>query len=114
NTELLFALGLGEKIVGVTTACDYPPEAKQKPNIGGAYNMSVESILSQNPDLVVAYGTVNQKPLQQLEHAKIPVLANNAKTVADTYAAIRLLGRATGTNDRAEQIVKEMQTRIEN
>ena len=40
NTELLFALGLGERIAGVTTACDYPPEAKQKPNIGGAYNMT--------------------------------------------------------------------------
>jgi iron complex transport system substrate-binding protein len=112
NTELLFALGLGEKIVGVTTACDYPPEAKQKPNIGGAYNMSVESILSKNPDLVVAYGTVNQKPLQQLEHAKIPVLAIDAKTVAETYDAIRLLGRATGTNDRAEEIIEEMQSRI--
>jgi iron complex transport system substrate-binding protein len=112
NTELLFALGLGDRIAGVTTACDYPPEAKQKPNIGGAYNMSVESILARNPDLVVAYGTVNQKPLQKLEQAKIPVLAIDAKTVAETYDSILLLGKATGTTDRAEELVKEMKTRI--
>lgn len=112
NTELLFDLGLGDKVVGVTTACDYPPEAKQKPQIGGAYNMSVESVLARNPDLVVAYGTVNQKPMEMLERAKIPVLAIDAKTVKDTYEAIHLLGKATGATDRAEAVVKEMQARM--
>lgn len=112
NTELLFALGLEAKLVGVTTACDYPPAAKQKPTIGGAYNMSVESIFARSPDLVVAYGTVNQKPLQQLEKANIPVLAIDAKNVPEIYDSIRLLGKATGTSQQAETIVAEMQTRL--
>ncbi|MCS6775853.1 MAG: ABC transporter substrate-binding protein [Chloroherpetonaceae bacterium] len=112
NTELLFDLGLGERIVGVTTACDYPPEAKQKPQIGGAYNLSVERVLGPGPDLVVAFGSINQKPIAQLERASVPVLTLDARTVSEVYEAIRLLGRATGTAARAEAIVQRMQQRM--
>ena len=57
NTEILFALGLGDRVVGVTDYCDYPAEAKTKPSIGGYSTVSVENVIAQKPDLIVAsYG----------------------------------------------------------
>src|SRR3989338_3818001 len=52
-TEILFAAGLGDKIAGVTTFCDYPEEAKLKPKIGGMSNPSLEAVVSLKPDIVI-------------------------------------------------------------
>src|SRR6478672_8815595 len=52
-TETLFALGFGDRVVGVTTYCDYPPEARRLPKIGGFTNPSVEAIVATRPDLVI-------------------------------------------------------------
>ncbi|HZP81091.1 MAG TPA: ABC transporter substrate-binding protein [Chthonomonadaceae bacterium] len=112
NTELLFALGLGDKIVADTTACDYPPEAKKKPHIGG-FTPNIEAVQVQNPDLVVAVGSINAKAIETLEKAKVPVLSIEPKTMEDVYSSIRLLGMATGQDAKAAQIVQETQARIE-
>src|SRR5262249_20825417 len=114
NTEILFALGLGEKIVGDTTACDYPPEAKSKPHVSGAPGrMDMEKILAQNPDLVVGVVAINKKEFDALEAAKITALSVDPKTVADTYDAILLLGKATGKDAEAAKIVADMKAQIE-
>jgi len=55
NTEILFALGLGDRVVGVTSYCDYPPEALNKEKVGGFYNPSVELVVNLTPDLILAY-----------------------------------------------------------
>lgn len=112
NTEILFDLGAGDRIAADTTACDYPPEAKLKPHIGG-YPIDVERVEAKSPDLVVAVESVNAQPVAALEKAGVPVLTVDAKTVAQTYDAILLLGKATGTEARAEQIVRDMKARIE-
>lgn len=112
TTEILFALGIGDRVVGVTEACDYPAEAAKKPKIGGAYNMSVEKVQSQSPDLVIAFGTVNEKPIAALEQASIQTFVVDAKTVAEIYVAIRLLGKATGTEEQAENLANEMERKL--
>ncbi len=61
TTEILFALGLGDRIVGVTSFCDYPEEAKKKPKIGGMSNPSLEAIITMKPDLVVMTTDGNPK-----------------------------------------------------
>ena len=96
ETEVLYALGAGDRIAAVTTADDYPPEVKQKPTIGNVLNSDVEQILAQKPDLVVAIGSLNQKPIAALEALHVPVLVVDPKNLADTYASIRLLGQAVG------------------
>src|SRR5579871_1611 len=113
TTELLFDLDAGDRVVADTTACDWPAEAKRKPHIGGPFDMSLESIVAQNPDLIVADGSINQKIIVTLENANQPVFVVQAKTIADTYDTIRLLGRATGDTTRAEAVVEMMQTRLE-
>src|SRR5579871_1831621 len=105
NTEILFALGAGDRIAADTTACDYPPEAKNKPHIGG-YPIDVEKVEAKSPDLVVALASLTQ-PVAALEKAGVPVLTVDAKTVDQTYQVILLLGQATGTQPRAEAIVRD-------
>ena len=112
DTEVLYALGAGDKIVAVTTADDYPPEVKQKPTIPNVLTADVEQILAHKPDLVVAVGSLNAKPIAALESLHVPVLVVDPKNLTDTYASIRLLGQAVGAEGKAEQIVTEMQTHL--
>lgn len=112
DTEVLYALGAGDRIVAVTTADDYPPEVKQKPTIGNVLTSDIEQILAHKPDLVVAMGSLNQKPIDALEALHVPVLVVDPKNLTDTYASIRLLGQAVGAEAKAEQIVVDMQARL--
>ena len=112
NTEILYALGLDARIIGVTSQCDFPPDAKKKPNVGG-YPISAERVLVLNPDLVVTVGSINTKEVDALEQAHIPVVAVNPKTLADVYASIKLIGQATGADAQAEAAVQTMQAEIE-
>src|SRR3990170_2306192 len=66
TTEILFALGLGDRIVGVTSFCDYPEEAKSKPKIGGMSNPSIEAVITMKPDLVVMTTDGNPKKSDRL------------------------------------------------
>jgi iron complex transport system substrate-binding protein len=112
ETEVLYALGAGDRIVAVTTADDYPPEVKRKPTIGNVLTSDAEQILAQKPDLVVAIGSLNQKPIAALEALHVPVLVVDPKNLPDTYASIHLLGEAVGAEAKANQIVAEMQQRL--
>ena len=112
DTEVLYALGAGDRIAAVTTADDYPPEVKQKPTIGNVLTSDIEQILAHKPDLVVAIGSLNQKPIAALEALHVPVLVVDPRNLTDAYASIRLLGQAVGAETKAEQIVTQMQTRL--
>jgi iron complex transport system substrate-binding protein len=68
-TEILFALGLGDDIIGMTSCCDYPEAAKAKPKIGGMSNPSLEAVVSLNPDLVVMTTDGNPKEFTEKFHS---------------------------------------------
>lgn len=112
NTEILFALGLGDKVLGVTTACDYPPEATQKPKIGG-FQINTEAVLAQNPDLVVAMAGLNGRAIEALDKTKVPLLVLSANSVQETFDAINLVGTATGTEAEAKTLTTQMHDRID-
>ena len=76
-------------------------------------SISAEKVLVLNPDLVVTVGSINTKETEALEQAHIPVVAVNPKTLADVYAAIKLIGQATGTDAQADVITQTMQAEIE-
>jgi iron complex transport system substrate-binding protein len=112
NTEILFALGLNDRIVAVTDFCDYPEEARAKPKIGGT-KPSVEKIVSFAPDLVVA-STINPQDLiQQLESSRIPVVVWGPKDFAGIMRNIEQTGVITGTVERAKRITAGMRDRID-
>lgn len=115
NTEILYALGLNEEIVGVSDYDNYPEEAASKEKIGGM-EFNVEKIISLNPDLVLAHesalGTWDAG-LQQLRDAGVQVYTvTNAETFDATYETIHEIGEATGKTEEATKIVEDMKAKI--
>jgi iron complex transport system substrate-binding protein len=116
NTEIAFALGLGEKIVGVSEYCNYPPEALEK-EVVGAQDINSELILTLLPDIALVtdyhYNT-HPEILQQFEDAGIKVIVvGSATSFADVYDKIKMIGKATGTEPEAQEIVTDMKDRLE-
>lgn len=112
-TEILFALGLGPKVVGVTRFCDYPPEALGKEKVGGFSNPSVEKVVSLNPDLVVADAGIQAGTVERLGKLGLKVVALKPKNVEEILDRIRMLGRLTGMVEEAEKLTSEMKARME-
>lgn len=112
-TEMLFALGLGERIVGVTNYCNYPPEAKRKPKVGGYARPNAERILSMRPDLVVASRGNPPEVLRQVERAGVPVYGADPQTINQVIALARKLGRLTGRRQPGERIAADLARRVE-
>lgn len=112
NTEILFALGLGDKIVGVTTFCNYPPQAQDKEKIGGFSDPSIEKIISLKPDLVVA-GDLHAKIIQELEKLAIPVIVVSPKGLEGTLTSIEMVGKATGSSIQATRVIQSMRSKID-
>ena len=113
-TEALFAVGAGNQVVGVTTYCNYPPEATTREKIGGysAKTINIEKIVSLKPDLVVAESSMHADIIKALEPLGITVLAISPASLEDTYATLALLGKVTGHSDTATSVVAGMKATI--
>ncbi len=112
-TETLFALGLGERVIGVTTYCDFPAEAKTKEKIGDTIKPNLERIIALKPDLVLlSTSSQLEKITHQLDQLAIPVYITNPRTVTEVISSIRKLGAVTGASGRAEELASSMQQRI--
>lgn len=100
-TEVLFALGVGGRLVGRTTWCDYPPAARQIPSVGDGLNPNIEAVVARHPDLVVLYrSALNETAATQLTRLGIPAVVVQQDRLEDIARAARLLGHLTGA-DRA-------------
>jgi iron complex transport system substrate-binding protein len=113
-TEILFSLGLGGKVVGVTTFCRYPPEAQKIEKIGGYFNRSLEKVLSLKPDLVVMVPDATTSKVQAaLKHSGIEVLVVKADSITDVESAIRTIASKTGISNQGESLIQDMHRRRE-
>jgi iron complex transport system substrate-binding protein len=111
NTEILFALGLGERVVGVTTYCDYPEEVSQKARIGDLQG-NVEEIVALEPDLVVAKAVLNEDIVSKLRKLDVPVLCVDPESIDGVYRSIELIAKVTGTDSNGDKIISEMKAKI--
>jgi len=113
-TEIVFALDQGLRLKGVTTYSDFPPEAVRLPKVGSYVHLDLEKIVALKPDLCIAIKEGNPRMIaQRLESLKIPVYAvhpNNLETVMKTVLQI---GTLLNAKDRANQLVQEMELRIQ-
>lgn len=107
NTEILFALGLGDKVVGVTSNCDYPEEAATK-EIVGDYTANLEKIIELEPDLVLAYGSGDEEENKILIEAGIKVLGFMPETIDEVIADMKTIGKITGSSEEAGKITEAM------
>jgi iron complex transport system substrate-binding protein len=112
-TEILFALGLGGRVVGVTDWCTNPPEAASKPKIGKYAEPSLEAVVAQAPDLVVASAD-STKPafVARLEAAGLPVYVVYPKSLAETARTMRDLGRVTGASREGEKLAADLEDAV--
>lgn len=111
NTEILYALGLESRIVGVTRFCDYPPIARKKPKVGDA-RINPEAVVALKPDLVVAHAVLNSSVIPQLEKLGLTVFAINPCTIAEVAQDIRTLGKITARPKTAEKVASALELKV--
>jgi iron complex transport system substrate-binding protein len=114
NTEILFAVGAGQQVVGVTSYCNYPPEAAKKEQVGGitTKSLSLEKIVALQPNLVLA-ASAQADIIPTLEKAGLTVMALKPATFDDIYANIEQVGQATGHSDQAKTLTAGLRQRVE-
>ncbi|HHW58560.1 MAG TPA: ABC transporter substrate-binding protein [Clostridia bacterium] len=112
TTELLYAVGAGSKVVGVTDFDNYPPEVKDVPKVGGFKGPNVEAITAQKPDIIFASTLSGKEQMESLEKMGIPVVMLEAKNIDQIYQSLELIGQITGNGKKAEEVIKEIQDKI--
>ncbi len=111
-TEMLFAIGAGPRVVGVSNFDRYPPEVQSRTKVGGLIDPDVERILSLKPDLVVVYGT--QSDLRsQLERANVPVFFYQHAGLPDVTETIRAVGARVGAGPAATKLALQIESDVE-
>lgn len=114
NTELVAVLGLTDRIVGIDAFTRYPPEAANKPVVGGRLGFSVDAVVAQNPDLVLvtpARQAVHQL-LAPMERLGLPVIVLTSRSLGEVLGNIRLVGRALGEAERGEAVAAGLEARL--
>jgi iron complex transport system substrate-binding protein len=111
-TEILYLIELDEKIIAVSTMCNYPPEVSLKPKVGG-FNPSVEKIISLRPDLILATTAGNRREtIRQLELLEQSVFLTSAKNIEDIFQSIIKIGNITGKKELAVLKTHELRKRM--
>lgn len=113
NTEILADLGLIDRIVGVTEVCDYPPEVKDKPHIGGYSAISIEKVSAAQPDLVIASDLTPKETVTRLSDLGLPVAVVAPRNIDHMIRDIRMVGTLTGSEHRAEELIEQLSERLD-
>jgi iron complex transport system substrate-binding protein len=112
-TEILFAIGAGERVVGVSTYCDHPPEALRLPRIGTFLSPNVELILAAKPDLVIGVPSpANRSPVESLQELGLRILIVDPEGVESIFTSIRAVAGAVGTPERGERLIEDIRRRM--
>lgn len=112
NTELVFAVGAGSSVVGVTNYCDYPPEAGEIEKIGDLTAMSLEKIVALDPDLVLASKGNSQELIYSLKVLDVPVFVLEPQSIEDVLDAIGTVGKLTGREEAARELLDGYRHRL--
>ena len=115
NTEILFAIGAGESIVGREDTADFPAEALEIPSIGSLFgDINTEAIVALAPDLALAAGTISPEQVQAIEDVGIPVyFLANPMTFDELYDNLELVGTLTGREEAASALAEELKMRVD-
>ena len=118
-TEILFALGLGDKVVGVDEYSDYPPEVQERVKagnltiVGSFADISIEMVVGLQPDLVLATGGIQRTVAESLEGHGLPVIVLYPERFDSVLADVSLAGKVTGKIDEAEALMADMKEKVQ-
>ena len=114
-TEILFSLGLADKVIAVSSDSDYPPEALKKPKVGTFWQPNLEAIIAMRPKLVIAEDFEQQKQVtRQLERLGYPVLIVSLNNIQELFGTIETIGKAAGKKAEAQKLVADIKTKLIN
>lgn len=111
-TEILFALDVGNRVVGVTEKCDYPDGAKAKPKVGPYNSTSLEEILDKEPDLILTDG-YDDRVMEQIKELDIPMLVLQPSDISGIFKDIKLVGQVMNVEHRAGKLVDGLEQRMD-
>jgi iron complex transport system substrate-binding protein len=112
GTEILFALGQGDNIIGVTNFCDYPPEANKKPKMGDFAALNFESLMAMKTDLLLLQD-MHMQFTPQLDKLKIPYLVMKQNSIDEICDSIMRLGKVCSAQDKAAKLVANIRADVD-
>ncbi len=113
-TEILFALGLGDRVAGVTQDSDYPPGALSKPRVGTFWQPSIEAIIAAKPDLVVTLAFEQQRELaRRLKRIGYDCLMVNVESIDDLFRAVATMGETAAACEQAQELSRSIKDRMD-
>lgn len=112
NTEILFAIGAGPHVVGVTQWCNYPAAAQAIEQVAGYSDLNIERITAAQPDLIVAARGNDLEGLQSLRQMGVPIFALNVQSVESMLDAVSRLGQLTGNVVQADSLIGQLRRRM--
>lgn len=119
NTEIIAALGLIDRLVGVDDFSDYPPEIVERreagvlESVGGVTNLSVEKVAELKPDLVLINAGLQGNFTSILEEAGLTVIALDAERVQDIYQSIKLVAKVMDVEEKAERLIENLRAQVD-
>jgi iron complex transport system substrate-binding protein len=112
-TEIVFALGLGDRVVGVSDFCDYPPEARDRTKIGGVVNPNMEAIIALSPDLVLALPNATHESLfRSLRLLGINVITVRNDSLQDLFTTLDKIGEETSKQSEAAEMSEALRAKF--
>lgn len=112
NTEIIFALGLEERLVGRSDFCNYPPDAERIESIGVMTPLNLEKIISLEPDLILAYGGFGTKDIPKLRELGFKVLVIEAFSLEEMLHSIEFIATACGIPEKGKELAADLTKRI--
>ncbi|MDD5064123.1 MAG: cobalamin-binding protein [Phycisphaerae bacterium] len=113
-TEIVFSLGLGDRVVGVSSDSDWPAEANSKPKVGTFWQPNIEVIIAAKPDLVICETFLQQnEAAQALKRVGLNVLALRIESIDELFSAIRSIGQDAGCPEKAEQLADSLKKQLD-
>src|SRR5574341_265500 len=112
HVETCYALGSGERVVGVPGTAHRPPEAREKPRVGGFTSFRTDRILDLEPDLVLAFSDLQAEISAELIKAGLPVFCSNPRSVDDILQTILMVGGLLGLERRARELVLDIRDEV--
>jgi iron complex transport system substrate-binding protein len=111
-TEIVFALNEENHLAGDTDFCDYPPEAAQKPHVGGPVNPNLEEIVKLRPDLILATSINRRETLEALDRLGLPVYITDPHSVDEMIASVERIGGVLGADKSTSNLVENLRARL--
>lgn len=113
-TSIIFDLGCGDKLIGRTDFCTYPPQVKNIKSIGGINNANLEMIISMQPDLVITSSIFTKKMFETIESSKIPIISfKETNEIEGMYDIIEVLGDILDKKEEADEIISDCKTKLQ-